>query len=333
VAVVVLGNGDGSFRVPQRSLAQSPLGYLRAADLDGDGDLDLVGTTLTNADSYLNAGDGTFTFVASYKIDGVVWDHQLADLDGDSRPDLLAVAYNGDVVVHLGQGDGTFGPEARTASVGSATALGVGDFDGDGAVDVLTAGSPCGFLKGDGKGGFAAAVGLKGSGAAQVLPLDADGDGKLDFVTDEDQVWLGNGDGSFSAGAAVPNPGWAYAMAAGDCDSDGDLDLMYVDNWPQIMVNDGKGGFSAGWKPMSPGPTMRAVAAADLDGDGNVDFVVSRDGRTCSAYRGLGDCTFVDGGSWTPGCQLALDFDGDGLPDLAQTADSGDILVTFNRSR
>lgn len=119
---------------------------IAAADLDGDGQLDLV-ATLSNDTTYpgglvvlIGRGDGSFQSPVIYPVTsaGVV----VGDLNGDHIPDLIVSvprstdAYPGAGYL-LGNGDGTFAPEVRFAS--EIGPLVTGDFNRDGKLDLAGA--------------------------------------------------------------------------------------------------------------------------------------------------------------------------------------------------
>ncbi len=114
---------------------------------------------------------------------------------------------------------------------------------------------------------------------------DLNGDGHSDFAvanlgSDDLTVLLGNGAGGFTAAAGSPVPAGdaPFAVAAADVNRDGKVDLAVANNASNnltVLLGNGAGGFSAGpGSPVSLGGSPGDVAAADLNGDGNVDLAV-----------------------------------------------------------
>ena len=140
------GNGDGTFQTPTRaSLGLSTVTDFKAADLNGDGKMDLVAATGSgpSAGAYvlLGNGDGTFQPPTFYGVGGgpraAV---AIADLNGDGIPDLLVEGQGAGLAVFPGNGDGTFGLILWFA-IGSMQdvdeSIGVADLNGDGMPDVV----------------------------------------------------------------------------------------------------------------------------------------------------------------------------------------------------
>src|SRR5262249_34469530 len=144
---VLLGNGDGTFKpaltVPNGT---SPYG-VAMGDFNGDGKLDLV-TLNTNAFTLgvlLGNGDGTFQAPATYPVEKIPRAVTVADLNGDGKLDIIAASsgtadlYQGSVSVLLGNGDGTFQPAVTYPTGKYTVSVAVGDFNGDGIPDLVTA--------------------------------------------------------------------------------------------------------------------------------------------------------------------------------------------------
>jgi hypothetical protein len=141
-------------------------------------------------------------------------------------------------------------------------------------------------------------------------------------------VFLGNGDGTFQPYINTSSFPEAEALAAGDFNNDGKIDLAgalddvdYDSQFSSVGLGNGHGTFTISYSndqlPLF-GSALPFVAAADLDGDGNLDFVVCNNGYI-GLLLGNGDGTFqsptqIAGG----GTSMALgDFHGNGFLDLA----------------
>lgn len=129
---VLFGNGDGTFQSPVIYQVSYP-GYAAiAADVNGDGKLDIVTSGLS---VLLGKGDGTFTSAGGINLES---QGGLApfpgDFNGDGKLDV-AVPTQGGVYLILGNGDGTFQNPAQTI-VDAATQPVMADFNEDGKLDL-----------------------------------------------------------------------------------------------------------------------------------------------------------------------------------------------------
>jgi hypothetical protein len=115
-----------------------------AADLNGDGKVDLAVGRLGRASVLLNLGNGTFAAAVNYSYDiingyGSLAQVVIGDLNGDGRPDLAAADWAqpcGKLVVLSNQGSGVFGaPSYFPAS--SPYSVTLGNLDGDGKLDLV----------------------------------------------------------------------------------------------------------------------------------------------------------------------------------------------------
>jgi VCBS repeat protein/ASPM-SPD-2-Hydin domain-containing protein len=126
---VLLGNGDGTFQSPIISDVTT-VGLLAAADVNGDGRLDVVVGNVV----LLGGGNGSFSELGFSLPWGAF---ALGDFNGDNKVDL-AIAHGRDVSIFLGYGDGTFrAPETYfSSSFVPINSVVVGDFNGDGRLDL-----------------------------------------------------------------------------------------------------------------------------------------------------------------------------------------------------
>jgi hypothetical protein len=142
---ILFGNGNGTFQAA--NFYTSPLIYLQdAVDLNGDGNLDLVGVVNANGGNVvevsLGNGDGTFTALAPTNLNVGLQSLAIADVNGDGKLDLLASTFLSGVQLALGNGDGTFGNAITILPpgvqfFGGPGNLIVADFNRDGRPDIV----------------------------------------------------------------------------------------------------------------------------------------------------------------------------------------------------
>ncbi len=189
----------------------------------------------------------------------------------------------------------------------------VGDFNGDGRLDLAVAdvgvGSYLSVLLGNGDGSFQAPRNFPAGGyePSSVAVGDFNGDGRLDLAianisSNDVSVMLGNGDGSFQAARNFPAGNYASSVAVGDFNGDGRPDLaVAISLFPggvAVLLGNGDGSFQAP-RTFDAGNPHGFVAVADFNGDGLLDLAVSslgtypeyRDGSV-SILLGTGDGSF-----------------------------------------
>ncbi len=265
-----------------------------AADVDGDGDMDVLGAAYYDASItwWENiAGDGTAW--TEHTVDGTfdgAYSVYVADVNGDGDMDVLGAAVLDDAIAwwENTSGNGTAWTEHTVdGAFDGAGSVHAADVDGDGDMDVL--GTAYGDdaiawwenTNGDGTTWTEHTVDGAFGGAVAVYTADVDGDGDMDVLGaayyDASIAWwentAGNGtswtehtvDGAFDE---------AYSVYAADVDGDGDMDVLgaAIDDdaiaWWENTAGDG-----TTWTEHTVDGAFdgaRSVHAADVDGDGDM---------------------------------------------------------------
>lgn len=266
------------------------------------------------------------------------------NFNGDGITDFVVL--NGDdgtVSVLLGNDDGTFTQASGSpVAVGDQlTAIAVGDFNGDGNVDLAVASdrdSAVTILLGSGSGTFAQAAGspiaVHGY-LSSVQAGDFNGDGIVDLaIADIDDntvsILLGSGTGTFmpATGSPITVGLGPVAILVSDFNGDGNRDLAVLNEYSNtlsILLGNGNGTFTAAAEsPMAVGNAPASIATADFNGDGVADLAVANSGSgTVSILLGSGTGTFTQASgspmrAGTEPISIAVgDFNGDGVSDLA----------------
>ena len=245
-APAVLGDGCGAL-APTFSassvISTDPTGDVEAADLDKDGDLDVLMVSGAGIVWHENT-DGLGTFGAQQIIPSSAGteDVYAADVDGDGDLDVLsAIKADDKIAWHENiDGLGTFGAQqVITAGANGATRVYAADIDADGDVDVLSASifdnKIAWYENTDGLGNFGAqqVISTNANGAYSVYAADVDGDGDIDVLSasffDDKIAWYENTDGLGTFGAQQiisTNSDGAFSVYAADVDGDGDVDVL-----------------------------------------------------------------------------------------------------------
>ena len=318
-----------------------------------DPDLDFIaGTSIDQPDRvYLNGGSADFTLYQSF---GAVYSYGIGIGDLDNDGDLDAVVVTKGLgsggpqreYVYKNNGAGSFSQHTTSTLLDYTDGVGMGDFDGDGDLDFITANSqgPNRVYLNDGSGYislYASSVESDSTGSIGVG--DFDGDGDLDYIAGNsglDRVYINDGSANFSLGSWVATESNGTRTAVGDFDGDGDIDYLssITNGKNRVYLNNGSANFSVGsWEDSVANNYTYALAVGDLDFDGDLDFIAGRSSATNNVYLNDGSANFTLYDSsvetkqtWALGIG---DFDGDGdLDYVAGNLDQTNDLYLNNGS-
>ncbi len=347
VVAILLNNGDGTFQSPiYVPVGDNPY-RLATADLDHDGQLDLVVTNDGSNDLsvLLGKGDGTFQPEQRYPTGAGGYGLAIADLDGDGQLDLVTANYRSDdITVYHGNANGTFEQMPTIDARSSQLSMATGEFNGDGFLDLADVNPSSNVVR----------IWLSNSGASfrnaysypvgdqpdKVLAVDVNGDGRLDLIvanrgSNDVSVLLGNGDGTFQpqqlyAVGSLPGP-----MVIDHFNGDSWLDIAVADTGSgavSILFNQGNGEF-APERRFSVGAEPVDLIALDLGRNGHPDLVTAnRSSGDVSVLVNDGRGNFVETRlrqpGWTP-AQLSAQSDVPGTPPSFVLADPVKGTVTI----
>jgi hypothetical protein len=341
------GIGAHSYRAVFAGTPNGATAYAGSASRNVE--LIVTGTFPTKTSISGSGGVGNYSLKAT--VTGLVDASGLAAPSGTvSFPDTG----NGNLSIasaSLGAGAEAFGlaNPSNTATGIFPSAVAVGDFNGDGFPDVVTADSgsnSVSILLGSGNGGFTPAANSPvavGHDPSFVAVGDFNSDGTLDlavanFNDGTVTILLGNGDGTFIQATNSPATvgGGPLSLAVGDFNGDGIADLAVAnvkDNTVSILLGNGNGTFSgAAQSPIHViGSSPSSVVVADFNKDGQLDIAVAIvSPNNVTVFLGNGNGTFTKAANspvtvgLTPYSIAVGDFNGDGIPDLV-TANDADV--------
>jgi len=292
-----------------------------------------------------------------------------ADLNGDGKQDIVVLNQgqfpdrSSSVSVLLGNGDGSFQPAITTNLLAGATSVAVGDFNGDGKLDIaVTSGlnNSVEVLRGNGDGTFQdnpliIPVGTQGNFLASIQSV-AVGDflhnGQLDLAvanpgSNTVSVLLGNGDGTFQNRVDLPVGDTPVSVVAADL-GNGQVDLVVANHDSSdvsVLLGNGDGTFQPAqnsdvkFRAFGLDSHPLTLAVGDFNGDGQPDILINQfvgfdaGESVVTVLPGNGDGTFQapvtrDFAGFSFLSLAVGDFNGDGTPAFASAgANTFDAFV------
>ena len=351
--VAVLRNrGDGTFDSPDAyySVGQQPTA-LAVADLNHDGNLDVVVLNSTDATISVLLGKGDGNLVAptatqtangigvpapTYAVGHGPASLTIADVNGDGIPDIIVANFvDNTVSILLGNGDGTFKPAVAVPVGNGPVFVTTADMNGDGKPDLVVNNNldnTVGVLLNNGDGTFGAMNTTKiGRKRLFLYPQmlvvgDFNHDGHLGVITtttseNGDYVFYlpGNGDGTFRPAKVLTTGLQTSYLAVADVNGDGFPDLIagsVANNSIRVKLGNHLGGFTTGVdypaSGIAGGSQVQRLAVADFSGTGKPDIAV------VNSEAGFVQLLYNDG---TGQFHLKNSYDTGSTPSDVETAD------------
>ncbi|MEM6700171.1 MAG: VCBS repeat-containing protein, partial [Bacteroidota bacterium] len=313
-------------------------GIISTADVDQDGNMDILGATTSVDQIYLYVNDGNKNFNRR-KIGFLLvpLDVEAADVDSDGDLDIVGVSSNRDALADIfwweNDGNLNFTERQLPDNIERVRSIEVFDMDGDGDTDFLTGSHEEGIMwwENDGNQNFSMRA-ISNTNIWMIDAADMDGDGDMDIVggryfNNSIYWWENDGNQNFTQyeiDNAFADPRGIFAA---DIDSDGDMDVLgaaYDDNEVAWWENDGNQNFSI-HTITNDLSLAEEVYARDVDGDQDVDILaIGISERRISFWRNDGNQNFteviVDEDYTWPNDILAEDMDNDGKVDILGTS-------------
>jgi hypothetical protein len=329
---------------------------LKAADINGDGNIDLLSGDDGGISYLLGSSSGLFPLRLGLPGGGGSNEFALpVDLNNDGLLDI-AVASTGapgeTLFTLLNEGNNRFSAPIATKTGDFPESIAAADFNGDNLIDLAIAHNRSGDIwvhYGDGQGNFPQnqQLALQRRGE-NVAVADFNNDGRPDILAVDQQnlyLFLCTETGNFGEAKIYPAGKLPFCVAALDIDRDGNQDVIvgnggiFKDCGQEdlaILKGDGSGGLGEAVF-ISAGASITAIDITDINGDSLPDVVASSFASHQAVILLNREGTLIDAGtlpaSWGPTSIVAADFNGDDLPDIAIANEFDDSVTVWLRRK
>ncbi|MES1182288.1 MAG: VCBS repeat-containing protein, partial [Myxococcales bacterium] len=360
----LINDGSGKFTVASTSLSSnSSVVSLERADMDADGDMDLVaglrgsfeGSVLVLRNSGGASPFSAATAVA-FPTDDYLSAARVGDMNGDGRPDLVSVdQLTTAVTVWLRRGATTALDTSSFEKMDPFFAsyapedLALGDLNGDGKLDVAYVDEfAAGVLPGLGTGALTSSESVPVAPAlTSCVAAAMDDDGLPDLVCtrasgapDDASVFvlLGAAGGTLRAATEYVASGDGGDLSVADLNGDSAADVVVADGENKtlfVMLNRGNGELTAAATYATSTQGSLNLELGDLNDDGKPDIVyVSNSGSVVQVRLNIGSGAFGAAATYPVGSELnglaVGDLNGDGRPDVAVSGNGAGVQLLLN---
>ncbi|MDP8208161.1 MAG: FG-GAP-like repeat-containing protein [Candidatus Electryonea clarkiae] len=315
-----------------------------AADINSDGEIDILGASYFADDIKWWKNDGLQGFV-EHTVDNN-FDYatfvDAGDIDGDGDMDILASSLIGDDISWWeNDGEQEFTEHNIVDDYDGAWCVSVVDLDEDGDMDVLGSAFSAGDItwwENDGEQNFTGhtiAADFTNARAAYAADIDGDGDWDVLGASQANEItwWENNGEQAFTEHTIANDFVDAFSVYAVDLDSDDDMDVLgaAVSDSIAWWENDGQQNFTEHVIVDDFGDAF-SVYATDIDNDGDVDVLgAGRDDNDITWWENDGEQVFddhtIESNFAGASSVYAADLDGDGDMDVMGAAHEADDVT------
>jgi Domain of unknown function (DUF4347)/FG-GAP-like repeat/FG-GAP repeat len=342
---VLLGNGNGGFGSATNLAVGNYPESITAGDFNGDGNMDLAAANRSDNTVSVLLGRGSgfdlfgnivfrgFAAATNFAVGDNPSSITAGDFNGDGNMDLATanIASNNVSVLFGNKFGFVLDNNGLNFAVGdNPSSVTVGDFNGDGNMDLATANTGSrnvSVLSGNGTGGFDPATNFGvGTQPTAITAGDFNGDGKLDFAT----VSKSSSSVSIRLNTTVPT---VPTLARNDFNGDGKSDILWRNDDGRVVLwqMDGKNVTTSSVVATAVPTVWQIVGTGDFNGDKKADILWrnTTDGSISIGQYSLPTAPPIIGAIPTALQVVGTgDFNGDGKSDILwRNTTNGDVSI------